>query len=290
MSDFDSALSIQMPVVIKAMNSDGRRVISVQASSEAVDGEGDVIRQISLLNSAKSFLANGYIDIDHVSEVGARFGISNTADYIIGKPLEVNDLGFGKTEVVAELFPHVSGIVSKADTVWESIVENPSIWKSSIYGFPTNRGIQDCRITKSKEFPGATRYIVSEINWKSLALTKNPVNNTMDGHAQILTMKAFAYGMRQIGSHEFAKAEAPTAMEANPFPYLPLPRNRLELKAHYTLHIENGKCPCAGEGTLFGSSVAGFRDHFFNCCGTDYDTSDIYANALMHLLKRDKRS
>jgi hypothetical protein len=292
MSDFDSAISLSMPVVLKASQPDGRRVISVQASSQHCDSEGDVILQKSLLNSAKSFLDSGTIDRDHISEIGSRYGIQNPSDYIIGKPLEVKDIGNFNTEVVLELFPSLLGATTKsqADLVWESILEDPTAWSSSIFGYPTSRGIQDVRITKSAEFPEAKRYIVHELNWKSLALTKTPINNTMEGHAQVLTMKSFAWGMRQIGSPFFEKAEAPSPIEALPVPYIPLPRNRMELKAHFYLHVMDGKCPCAGEGTLFGNSVAGFREHFFNCCGTDIDTSDIYALALMQALKRDKRS
>jgi hypothetical protein len=290
MSDFDTALSISLPVMVKAVQTDGRRVISVQASSEAVDAEGDVIRQCSLLGSAKSFLDRGLIDIDHISEIGVRFGVANPSDYIIGKPLEVKDIGSGRTEVIAELFPALPGATtkSKADTVWESILEEPSIWKASIYGFPTSRGIQDCRITKSSQYPSATRYIVSELDWKSLALTKTPVNGSL-GSAQILTMKSFAWGMKSIGSPYFQKAEAPTPMEALALPYLFAPRNRLELKAHYYLHMADSKCPSAGPDTMLGSSVAGFREHFCDCCGLDMDTADIYALALMQALKRDKR-
>jgi hypothetical protein len=278
MNDFDTALSISLPVMVKAVQTDGRRVISVQASSEAVDAEGDVIRQCSLLGSAKSFLNNGHIDIDHISEIGARFGVVNPSDYIIGKPLEAKDIGGGRTEVIAELFPALPGATtkSKADTAWESILAEPTVWKASIYGFPTSRGIQDCRITKSSQYPSATRYIVSELDWKSLALTKTPVNGSL-GSAQILTMKSFAWGMKSIGSSEFAKAEAPSPAEAMPLPFLPAPRNRLEMRGHYYLHMLDGKCPCTGPDSLFGSSVAGFREHYFNCCGLDYDTADILA-------------
>lgn len=289
----DNALSISMPVIVKAMPVDGRRVISVEASNEATDLEGDVVTQASLLGSSGAFLKSGHLDIDHLSEIGARYGLSNPSDFIVGKPLEVNDLGGGRTGVVAEIFPAVPGLrETQADVFWKSLTSNPNPpWRASIYGFPTQGGIIDARISKSADYPSATRYIVKNIAWKSLALTRTPVNDSISGHAQVVTMKAFAWEMQRIGSPHFAKAyeNAPTPAECSPCTYMPLPRNRVELLGHWNYRIKDGDTPFAGPGSVFGSSVAGFREYFMNVCAVDYDTADIYANCLMHLLKRERR-
>ncbi len=287
----DAALSIQMPVIVKAVPSDGRRVISVQASSESVDLEGDVICQSSLLGSAKSFLNAGRIDIDHLSEIGKNYGIPNPEDFVIGKPLEVNDLGGGCTEVVAEIFPSVQGISeTQADVFWKSLLTNPTPpWRASIYGFPKSGGIQDARLVKSTEYPSATRYIVKSLDWKSLAMTRTPVNNSMTGHAKVVTAKSFAWGLKQIGSPYFAKAEAPSQLDTIIQTYSPPPRNRIELLGHWAYRIKTGDTPFAGPGSVLGNSVAGFREYFLNQCCVDYDTADLLACALMHCLKREKR-
>ena len=78
---------VEIPCIVKAKAStDGKRLVSVEASSEAVDSEGDVILQKALLDSSKSFVATGHIDIDHLSELGDRLGIANPTSYIIGRP------------------------------------------------------------------------------------------------------------------------------------------------------------------------------------------------------------
>ena len=90
------ACCIDLPMIVKARPDLGERVIEVEASNQAVDSEGDVVLQAALLGSADAFLRKGHIDIDHISEIGSRYGIRNTGDFVIGKPREVKDLGGGQ--------------------------------------------------------------------------------------------------------------------------------------------------------------------------------------------------
>jgi hypothetical protein len=285
-TDLSQAVSISMPVIVKALPADGdRRLIEVQASSETVDLEGDLITQRSLLNAAPAFLARGHVDIDHLSELGGKYGIANTADWIIGKPIAVSDIGGGRTAVKAELFPNVPGLPkSKADEVWDSIKKGTQPpWRSSIFGYPQSGGIIDTRVAKSAEYPTARRYVVKAIDWRSLALTRTPVNDAITESAKIVTAKAFAFGMRQIGSHEFAKAEAPSYAEADPMRgYSPVPRSRVELMGHWHQNIK------PDPDAALGNSVAGFRSYFMDTCGVDFDTADLLALALARMLKHNR--
>lgn len=281
------ALCIELPTLIKARPDLGERVVEVEASNEVVDSEGDVILQAALLGSAKAFVAKGHIDIDHISEIGARYGIRDVDSWRIGRPLDVKDAGGGRTSVVLELNES-----RKAADILGDLKAGSGEWRSSIYGFPTSDGLVDASFAKCAEAPTATRYVVKSIDWRSLALTKRPVNDNIVGAARLLSAKAFAKArldpalMSEIARTEMGKAEPITSVGNWLYP----PRNRLELLGQYTHHIANGKCQYSGPNSELGSSVAGFRDHFALCCCQDTDSADFQALALMQLLKRERSS
>lgn len=288
--DASEGLFLELPVLVKAVSRpDGRRVIAVEASNEACDSEGDVVLQKALINSAKSFLNTGHIDIDHLSEIGHRFGITNLSEWIVGVPLEVRDIGKGRTQVTCELQASVPGKVTKADEVWEGLTRSPPVrWRASIYGFPTSpEDFVDVRLQKCQEAPDATRYVVKGLDWRSLALTRNPVNTAIQGAAQVVSMKSFiAKAMTTYGKSEYPTTvgysdPVPTTNESGIY----LPRNRMELLAHNSHHIAKGQCPHSGDSTPMGRSVASFRDHFMKCCKCDYHTADLHSLALMQALK-----
>jgi hypothetical protein len=283
-------LCISIPAVIKASTESGRRIIEVQASSQDLDSEGDIIRQTALLESAKSFISRGIIDIDHLSEIGHR--IPNLpqppAHYVIGRPLEVKDIGDGCTAVKAELFQYDESnpATHKAQEIWQSLTTDPPIpYRASIFGYPTADGYVDVRSAKSAETYGATRYLVSKMDWRSLALTRRPVNDSLTGVARVCTEKALikALSMRKSYMEPIETGSPAGDFIAN---NMLAPRTREELKgAHWVEHIKKGRCPHAG-GTL-GNSVSSFREHFCNCCCMDPWQADLAALALMYLLKRE---
>jgi hypothetical protein len=277
----DEAIVLVMPVVVKAIQGSGRR-FSVGVSSETVDLEQDMILQEALLKAAPGFLAGGApIDIDHISECGARYNIPNPQSYIIGKALSVVDLGGKQTGIEGEIFPEGH---PQADKFWKGLTSG-EVYRSSIYGFPESGGFVDCTHQKSLEYPQVGRFLIKSIRWTSLAMTKTPVNDGITHNAQVITAKAFIHGLRQVGSYgPMLKSSPEPAPNNHPFA-LPMPRNRVELLGHHTHHMQNN-CPSCASGEGFGNSIKGFREHFMKCCGADYDTSDIHAHALAHLLKR----
>lgn len=268
-------ICISLPTVVKSFSDGGRRMIECQASCEAVDLQGDVILQAALLGSAEHFLKKGVIDIDHLAFLGNRLGIRNPSEYIVGKPLEVRDMGGGNTAVKLELNKS-----ARADEVWKSLQTDPPMpWRSSIYGFPNPKGFVDVAEQPGEETYGATRYLVKSMQWEALALTMNPVCAGIETTAHIVkAMIGKSYSLPVTPSISTPATET----LAN---YMPPPRTREELLgAHFLAHIRAGKCPHAGGDQ--GNSVHSFREHFNGCSQMDPFQSDLSALALMHLLKR----
>ncbi len=292
------AYIIPLEVVIKAREDDGsgRRIVEVEASSEAIDEQGDIVMQRALLDSANSFIKSGHLDLDHYSEIGHRLGLADPSSYIVGRPLEVVDLGKKRTGVVGEIMRSKDGSVDSAankyDGFWKTLQSNPPVkWSSSIYGFPSD--IENC--TEKACDSGATRFVVKSIDWRSLAFTRKPVNTSLKGFAKIVTAKSFAdavqkdmlnpYGL-EAERNMAPQLDVPVAASetAAPMPYH-FPPNTLDtLWGSYCRHIQNGCLYCKD-----GNSVMAFKDHFMLCCGVSPETADVLAHALMYLIVRDKK-
>lgn len=275
-------------VVKSSTDSKGNRMVEVQASSEDVDGEGDIIRQKALLNSADTFLKSGHIDIDHLSEIGDRLGIADPTSYIIGRPTDVKDIGSKCTSVIWQVFKAKDGEFdpkkNRYDSFWQSLQTNPPVkWASSIYGYPQDDGVEDCREKTCAS--GATRFIVNKMDFRSLAMTRNPVNDSITGFAKIVSSKAFVREFMKGGNFGEALARSyPTAAGAvvasdvaqEYVPPMATPWNMDELVGQYHNHIK----ACAHTGGM--NSVEGFKDHFKQCCKSGEQAADILSHALMH--------
>lgn len=270
---------IGLPCLIKAKKSGDKRIVEVEASNEFADSEGDIILQKALLDSADYFIKSGNIDIDHLSELGHRLGIPDPTSYVIGRPTEVKDLGEGRTGVIGEIRRSADGKVdtakNKYDEFWESLQTSPPVtWLASIYGFPKSDQVVDCRTGTCAD--GATRFLVKGIEWRSLAMTRNPINTSLKGHARIVSAKSFAAALKSYGT----VLPSPAAIEWK-FP----PRSCDELWGQYQRHISKD-CPSAGPD---GKSRACFKDHFTYCCGLDSDSAELLSNALMMMVLDDQK-
>ncbi len=290
----DDALIVDFPVLIKSsVDKDGRRMMEVEASSEVVDSEGDVILQKALLGSAKSFVKSGHIDIDHLSELGDRLGIPNPESFIIGHPKEVKDLGEGRTGVVAEIMRSRDGKFDSAknryDSFWESLQSDPPVrWRASIYGFPLPGEVDDCR--KAACSGDATRFLVKGMDWRSLAMTRNPINTSLTGYARIVTAKSWVAERIMKGGMTGMPNQVMPAVgmsDTMPPPMMPmsLPMNMDTLAGQFERHIDKSCMFTKG-----GHSREAFKDHFVNCCGAPHELAEILAHALMyHEILRKRR-
>ena len=265
MLDFDTAIIAQIPVLIKARDTSNsmRRLVEFEASCEAPDWDGDIILQKALVGSADSYVATGHLDIDHYSEFGARLGIPNPASYVVGRPLEVKALANGSTYLLGEISRSPDGTVDvvnrKYDELWESLRRDPPvIWYASIYGFPLD--IDDCT-QGACSHPGATRWVVKALDWRSTAFTRKPKNEALKGHAKIVTAKS--HFMELAKSMSVPVADPKTAMP-NDMATLWSDRNCPTCEVH--------KSP----------SLLGYKQHLMKCKGYPAGSADIGAHALMH--------
>lgn len=262
---------LDLPVIIKSsVNEGGERRVSVEASNEFEDKEGDVILQKALLDSSDYFIKNGHFDIDHISELGHRMGISNPERYIIGYPTTVKDLGDKRTGVEGFIFKHKEGLNDPSknvyDAFWNSLqTDPPTRWKASIYG--TANELDTSGTT-------AKRHIVKAITWKSLAFTKRPVNDSIKGEAKILTAKAFI---------DLVKSENVYPVTASNIPSNSPMNARQTMMDTYHGHICHS-CPKTDEGKnlTFGA----IREHFEYCECMMYAQAEIAAAALFYFISR----
>lgn len=310
-SEFTEAFVADIPAIVKAVESkDGKRRIEVEASSEDLDAEGDIIAQGALLGAAEEFVKSGHLDIDHISELGPRMGIANPESYIIGRPTEVKDIGGGRTSVVGEIARSRDGVhnpqKNRYDAFWDSLhTEPPVLWRASVYGFPKGHMVDDCREVACSS--GAKRFHIKGMSWRSLALTRNPVNESLTGYAKILKASTYAdlikaanlksppsiqpfdmYGGvpystdAERGGERKAFGADPQTGTA-PMIALSMPRNLMDALGQYHGHMVD----CAHtEGV---NTTAGFKAHFQICCGMDADQAELYSHALMHKLLLHRR-
>lgn len=326
-----AAVSISLPVIVKAhQTDDGKRVVEVEASCEEVDSEGDVIEQKALLDSAASFVNAGHIDLDHISELGHRLGIPNPESFIIGRPTEVKDIGDHRTSVIWECFRSNDGShnpdLHRYDAFWDSLQTRPPIkWLASVYGFPPSDSVIDCRGSNSACPSKARRYHIKAMDWRSLAMTRNPVQNHLKGYAKVVTAKAFLLELLKSGKSPLAPAmfnastpglTPPPSVPhydltsgANGFPYetppavaegqpdlspqapklpgvFPLSQPRTLTDAIGQYHAHMRRNCQHTEGL---NTTIGFKRHFEECCGLPAHMAELFAHALMHHVLLDKR-
>ena len=201
----DNAIIMAWPAIIKARpEASGRRIVEVEASTEEVDADGDIILQQALLQSAETFVATGHLDLDHKSELGHRMGIADPASYIVGRPLDVRKGPNGRTFVEGEISRSLNGksdpVRNRYDEFWESLQRDPPVqWFSSIYGWPLD--LDDCTEGECSNSE-ATRWIIKKIDWRSLAFTRTPKNTALTSAARIITAKAYIELMKGDGSRD----------------------------------------------------------------------------------------
>jgi len=265
--------------LVKGRTVAGQRMVEVEASVEAEDSEGDLITQKALLDSAKSFLDNGFLDLDHYGEIGHVLGIPNPMSWIIGRPMEVIDGGGGRTLVRGVINTHPGGHNpdrNKADAFWDTLVCTPPVlWRASVYGIMGSDTI-DCR--QEPVDGGPARFLVRSFDWRSLAFTRNPINDSIKSYARIISAKSHVEGLmksRPLGSS--LPGWGPEKMAG----WVDAP-SRPSMDDVSRM----GNCPTCG-GLRDSPSLPLWRGHFAKCQGMEAGDADVYAHAAMynHLTK-----
>jgi len=306
METYEKAISFQLPVIIKANMEEGKRIVTVEASNESVDAEGDVVLQKALMGSAKSFVSNGHLDIDHYSEIGHRIGITNPEWYIVGRPLDVYDGGAGRTFVKGEIRQAQDGSFNPNrpyDMLWEGLTSKPPVaWYASIYGYPIESETDE--FSKAETGPkGATRYLIKGIDWTSLAFTRRPVNQSLKGNARILTAKSliklirdeeacweggltfeFAGVSREGGRTGSSLTKGPDGFNTPSGPDALKQDKSYGVPGELMLsHVMDGhNCMKCGGMLKAASTLQGWRTHFTKCKSMSPEMADIHAHAAMY--------
>ncbi|HET8550866.1 MAG TPA: hypothetical protein VFM97_00130 [Gammaproteobacteria bacterium] len=149
----------------------GERYVYIEASNEALDQQNETVLARALADSADYFLRYGNLDIDHVTQIGAKVGIPNYELFEIGRPVDVRIDG-PRTFVKGEIFTGDGPAAEKANNFWESLtaIDPPQRWYPSVGGKV---------LAKSTEFDPETqgkRTFVTQVRWTNIGFSKTPVN------------------------------------------------------------------------------------------------------------------
>ncbi len=150
----------------------GERFIYLEASNEALDQQNEVVLSKALEASADYYLQYGNIDLDHLTQVGAKAGISDYNLYEIGRPVDVRVDGT-RTFVKGQIFSGVGPAADKANQFWNSItgVNPPQRWYPSVGGAVLEKA------TDIDPESHAKRSLVTKVRWTNIGMSKTPVNS-----------------------------------------------------------------------------------------------------------------
>jgi hypothetical protein len=132
-----------------------------------------------------------------------------------------------------------------------------------VYGFPTD--FVDCSTGLCPS--DVKRLLIKAFEWRSLALTQNPVNQALTGYAHVVSAKAWF--------EPVVKSMSVTTSPVMNAGLYPNDMDRL---------IALGKCDQCGVHK-YPSSPA-YKAHFAKCHGIPEGMANIYGHAIMHAIHK----
>ena len=194
-----SHLCITQMLKATPVEESGKRFVYIEASNEALDIQNEVVMAKALKDSAEYYLKFGNIDLDHITQIGAKQSIKDYHFYEIGRPVDVKIDGT-KTFVKGEIFSGEGQSAERANQFWDSLTKQSPAqrWYPSIGGSV---------LGKSEEFDPEThekRTLVTEVRWTNIGFSKTPVNANVAGVATV-PIGALAKSFSGIG-FDIAKA------------------------------------------------------------------------------------
>jgi hypothetical protein len=150
------------------------RFVYLEASNESVDQQGEVVLAKALADSANYYLKFGNIDIDHISQIGAKAGIPNYELFEIGRPIDVR-IENGSTFVKAQIYRGNGVAADNANAFWSSITDlnPPKRWYPSVGGSVISKSIVIDPDTKAK------KAVINKVRWTNVAFSRTPVNSNL---------------------------------------------------------------------------------------------------------------
>lgn len=152
----------------------GQRFVYLEASNQAVDYQGEIVLAAALAASADYYARFGNLDIDHITQIGARAGIPNYATFEVGRPVDVA-VRDGRTFVKGIIFQGNAAIANQANMFWDSLTQlvPPQRWYPSVGGSVEERGSDIDPVTKER------RVFIRKVRWTNIGFSKTPVNLTV---------------------------------------------------------------------------------------------------------------
>lgn len=149
----------------------GQRIVYLEASNEKRDQQGEIILAKALESSAPYYLKFGNVDIDHITQIGAKAGIPDYTLYEIGRPSDVS-VRDGVTYVTAQIYSGDGPAAARANMFWSSLTDivPPARWYPSVGGEVREKAIEIDPET------GAKRAVVKKVRWTNIGFSKTPVN------------------------------------------------------------------------------------------------------------------
>lgn len=167
-------LSIGSMLKATPMLDGGHRYVYIEASNEANDQQNEVVLQKALSSSADYYLRYGNLDIDHVTQIGAKAGIPDYNLFEIGRPVEAR-FADGRTFVKGEIFSGAGPAAERASQFWSSLTDlkPPARWYPSVGGAVLDKAIEIDPKTKLR------KAFVKKVRWTNIGFSKTPVNQTV---------------------------------------------------------------------------------------------------------------
>jgi hypothetical protein len=166
-----SYLSISDMLKATPVTEGSDRFIFIEASNEAVDYQGEIVRSKALEDSAPYYLQFGNLDIDHYTQIGARMGIPDHELYEIGRPVDVKVQG-NTTFVKGQVYTGEGPAAQRANAFWSSLTDlnPPARWYPSVGGKVASKSVVIDPATKAK------RAVINKVRWTNIGFSKTPVN------------------------------------------------------------------------------------------------------------------
>ena len=149
----------------------GRRFVYIQAANEALDQQNEVLLAKALKESAPYFLRYGNLDLDHITQIGPKRGISGYQAYEIGRPVDVRVDG-PSTMVKGEVYSGEAPVAQNANLFWDSLtkLKPPQRWYPSVGG----KILEDEHGFDPKH--RVARRLIKAVRWTNIGFSKTPVN------------------------------------------------------------------------------------------------------------------
>lgn len=167
----DHLLSI--PDLLKAspVTEGDSRYLYLEASNEARDFQGEIVRAEALAKSAGYYEQYGNVDIQHRSMIGLASGDPQYHLHEIGRPEQVR-VEARRTFVKAVIFSGDTPVAACANDFWDSITKlrPPQRWFPSVGGkiLESERDMDP----ETKE----PRRVIKSVLWCNIGLSRTPIN------------------------------------------------------------------------------------------------------------------